>query len=299
MSKLLKVAVIAISTLLLAACNDNSSTPPMGTLSIALTDAPVDNVSAVWVEFSGITVKPQSGDPIDFTFDSPKDINLMDLTGGNSSDLLNGEQLSAGQYDWIRLDVNAKLDGVMDSYVMTTLGQQVELEVPSQQGLQLSSGFTITQGEQTSFVIDWNLTKGLTAPVGQSGWKLRPSLRITDTSQYGSISGTVDSTLVTDTTCTNDLSADTGDRVYIFSGADVTPVDIQGASTDPLATADVKADSNGVYKYKVDYLATGDYTVAFTCQAADDDPTAVNTLVFSASANATVTNGADAVIDFP
>ncbi len=53
-----------------------------GILNIALTDAPVDEVFVVNVQFTGVTLKPVSGDEIEFVFDVPKDFDLLTLTGG-------------------------------------------------------------------------------------------------------------------------------------------------------------------------------------------------------------------------
>lgn len=283
---------------LLSGCNKDSTSS--GSLSLALTDAPVDNVAEVHIQFTGITLKREGAQPEDIVFDQPKDIDLAQLTGGNSTALLDGHPVEAGAYQWVRLNVNAALDGTFDSYVMTTTGQMIELEVTSQRGLQLSSGFTVTQNQDSSFIIDWDLAKGLTAPANpnQDGWMLRPSLRITDQTQYGSISGQVDETLLTASNCTNDLGADTGNSVYIYEGADVTPDDIDQGAVDPLTTGVVKQDINGFYTYKVTYLSPGDYTVAYTCQASDDDPEVDDPIVFGTPSNATVTDGQDTVVDF-
>lgn len=289
------------SLLLLAACSGSDSTAPAaatGTLSLAITDAPVHNAEEVWIQFSGVTIKPQQGEPVDFTFDEPRNIELASLTDAQTETLLANQTLKAGPYNWIRLNVNADADGEFDSYVMTDLGEMVELEVVSQQGLQLSSGFTITQGQHTSFIIDWDLNKGLTAPAGMDTWRLRPSLRITDETAFGEISGTVSTALVEAADCDNDLVADTGNAVYVYQNADVVPDDIDETDPEPLVTGEVQQDQNGAYTYMVPYLSPGDYTVAFTCQGLADDPATDDAITFGATANATVSDGEETVVDF-
>lgn len=300
MNRIIQKGLIILGSLaLLAACNDNGTTAPAtGTLSLAITDAPVHNADEVWVQFTGVTVKPQEGQPIDIEFDEPMDIDLLSLTDANTATLLNGEEFQAGSYNWIRLHVNADADGEFDSYVMTDLGEMIELAVVSQQGLQLSSGFTITQNQETSFIIDWDLNMGLTAPVGRDAWQLRPSLRIVDETAFGEISGTVANALVESDTCDNDLVADTGNAVYIFEGADATPDDIDEADAEPLVTGEVKQDQNGNYTYMVTFLSPGDYTVAFTCQGLADDPATEDDIAFDAVSNATVSDGEETVVDF-
>ncbi len=290
--------------LLLSACGSGSGSGSGGTgsLSVALTDAPVDGVSQVWVEFTGVQVKPSNGPAIDFPFDAPLDVDLLTLTSGNSTTLLNGEKLPAGRYDWIALEVNAAADTVMDSYVMDDSGNMVELSIPSgaQQGLRLVSGFTVLAGATTSFMVDWDLRKALTNPVGQQGYFLRPALRITDTAQYGTISGTVDDALLTDSSCNNDLAEDKGNLVYVYEGADVVPVDIDGMSVEPLTTARVAQDAQaaGAYTYSASFLPPGDYTVAFTCQGLADDPETADAITFVGAQNVSVSVDQNSTADF-
>lgn len=291
-------SVSVLATVLLVGCNGDDD-PGTGTMSLAITDAPVHNAEEVWVQFSGITVKRQNAEPEDIDFNGEViDMDLMALTGSNSADLLNEEEMIAGSYNWIRLNVNADLDGEFDSYVITKEGAMVELEVTSQQGLQLSSGFVITENQNTSFIIDWDLNQGLTAPENQDGWKLRPSLRITDETEYGTISGSVAEGLLTAEGCTSNMAEDTGNNVYIYEGADVTPDDVDLGDGNPVATGAVTQDVNGFYTYSVTYLSPGEYTVAVTCQGLDDFPGEENDIAFAATGNATVTDGEETQVDF-
>jgi hypothetical protein len=286
----------------LAACGGGSSSTGTGALSLYVTDAPVDDVAEVWVQFTGVQVKPRSGPAIEFVFDDPVDIDLLSLQGENYAPLLVDAELTAGEYEWISLSVNAEFDTVMDSYVVPDSGGQVELRVPSgsQSGLRLVSGFTMTVNGNTRFVIDWDLRKALTLPTGQPGYFLRPALRITDLTDYGTLSGIVDDALVMAAGCENDLAEDRGNVVYVFEGADVTPADIAGETTDPLTTAVVAQDPQaaGAYTYWVPFLSPGDYTVAFTCQGLIDDPEADDGLTFVQPQNATVIDGQTTLVDF-
>jgi hypothetical protein len=274
----------------------------MGTLTISVTDAPVDDVAEVWVQFTGVRVKPAGGDALEFTFNAPVNLDLLTLTGETSATLLNGQAVPAGRYEWIALNVNARFDNVFDSYVVPMTGGMIELQVPSgdQQGLRLVSGFTVTQNQNSSFVIDWDLRKGLTDPTGQPGMFLRPALRIVDMTEYGSIVGTVADGLVMDADCQNDLAENRGNLVYVYEGADVAPVDIDGVDPDPLTTATVAPDDQaaGAYAYEATFLSPGDYTVAFTCQGLGDDPTLSDVIEFIGTQNVVVVDGQEATADF-
>ena len=98
--------------------------------------------------------------------------------------------------------------------------------------------------------------------------------------------------LLADASCSSaDTATGEGVAVYLYSGADVTPVDIDGTDPEPLTTANVvpKDDQSGDFSYEVGFLLAGDYTAALTCQAALDDPeVADEELVFAQSANVVI-----------
>jgi hypothetical protein len=282
-----------------AGCSGGGSDTGNGTLSLAVMDAPVDDVTQVWIAFTGISLKPQGNGPaIDIDFRSPVKVDLLALTADNAATLLASHPVPAGAYNWIELHVNASLDGNLDSYAVLQTGgaEEIEVEVPSG-GLRLVSGLTITADQNTSFLIDWDLHKGLTSPVGRPGLLLRPALRVIDMTQYGTLRGTVAMTQVTAAGCTGDLNLDTGNAVYVFSGSNVTPDDIDSIDPEPVATAAVKQTSTGEYTYET-LLSPGAYTVAFTCQAKNDQPDTDDAITFVESANATIANAQTVTIDF-
>ncbi|MBN1377798.1 MAG: hypothetical protein JXA04_01030 [Gammaproteobacteria bacterium] len=69
--------------------------------------------------------------------------------------------------------------------------------------------------------------------------------------------------------------------VYVFAG-DVTPDDYDGDNGDPVMDAEVfQVNGSCFFQYDASGLSPGTYTVAFTNQAADDNPAADNTINFS------------------
>ena len=275
--------------------------PATGILNIALTDAPVDDVTVVNVQFTGVTLKPASGDENQIVFDAPKDFDLLTLTGGLTAELLSDTEVPVGRYNWVRLAVNAEFDNVSDSYAMKSTGEQIELRVPggSQSGLKLVSGFTVTEDQSTHLVIDWDLRKALSDPLGQPGYHLRPALRVTDMALFGTLSGTVAEALVTDASCTNDLVAQTGNAVYIYNDMTDMPGDIGDAVNDPFTTATVTQDGAGVYTYEIIFLSVGTYTAAFTCQANDDvSDMDDDDIAFSPLQSFAIEDGVTTILDF-
>jgi len=309
----LRAVVCCALFTLTAACGGGSSGgfAASGSLTIAITDAPVDGVDQVVVEFTGISVKPQEGPPIDFDFDEPRSIDLRALTGDKTELLLDGASLPVGPYNWLRLHVNAELDGVLDSYVRRIDdGGQYELRVPSggASGLQLVHQFNVLAGSETAFVIDWNLRQGLVRPPGLGGaYLLQPVLRIIDLAEYGTIAGSVSPTLLTAPGCTGNMNTGFGNAVYVFPGANVIPADIDGSESDPLTVAEVRLDDlSGNWEYQAAFLPPGQYTVAFTCQAGDDrvpDPDNPggdfsDDIEFTSGVNAAVNVGETTVVNF-
>jgi hypothetical protein len=294
-----KVLAVASAALLMAGCGGGGDAlmpadDATGTINIAITDAAVDDVSEVWVEFTGITLKPEQGDEIVFTFDPQKTINLLDLQDGKTEELLPDTRVAVGRYNWMRLAVNAEFDNVMDSYAVRN-GSAVELRVPSgsQSGLKLVSGFTVTQNMSTNMVIDWDLRKALSDPQGQPGMHLRPALRVTDMAVYGTLRGAVDEVLTMADDCGEDATV--GNAVYLYEGAVEDPLDIRGVETDPVATATVESDLT----YSINYLSVGDYTAAFTCQADLDNVGEEDDLVFSVvNTEVTIVDGETTIVDF-
>jgi hypothetical protein len=296
--------------LLLAGCGGgggSSSAPPPppeatgdAYITLEITDAPVDTAIEVWVEFAAVELKPEEGESILIEFEMPKAVDLLTLAGEETEPLLSDEPIDPGDYNWIRLDVNADEDGIFDSYVMTEMGEMIELEVTSQQGLRLVSGFTVGSGGSVELVVDWDLRKGLTMPKGANmdAWRLRPALRITDLNKDGEVSGLVAEELLVVESCTNDLAEDSGNAVYLYEGLDVVPEDIHTEETDPIATAEVHQDENGLYRYKMDFIGAGDYTIALTCQALDDDPEEDDEIEFVEVASITLAEEEEVVYDF-
>jgi len=275
----------------LAACSDGGLAT--GSLSLAVTDAPVDRASAVVVQFTGVEIKPAEGEALDFTFAEPRAIDLLALSGTDSDALLENVEVPAGRYNWVRLKVNAAEDGVADSYIDLTDGSRHELEVPSgaETGLKLVSGFNVPAGGAAGFTIDFDLRSSVHEPMDAAdSYKLRPALRIVDNTQVGAIAGTVAAALVPD---------GCAPAVYVFAGGGVTPDDVDGMAPEPVTSARVELDvASGQYGYRAGFLAAGAYTVAFTCDADADDPATDDALAFAGTQAATVIAGQTTAVSF-
>jgi hypothetical protein len=289
-------AVAALTMFGLAACGGVNGGPVEnqdGRVRLSITDAPVDDATSVVVQFSGVAFKPvgAAAEVIRELTPATRQIDLLKYQQGRAALLLEGVTLPAGQYEWVRLMVDDQL-GVRDSYIVRTTGEECELRVPSgaESGLKLNRGFTLPADGSVALTIDFDLRKSIHAPPGQrgatpdctQGYLMRPTLRIVDDANVGAIAGSVDSALIT---------ADCLPKVYVFSGADVVPDDIEEQAPtpdiDPLLVANVELrDGAAAYGYRAAFIPPGPYTVAFTCS--DDDATADDVLTFLPTKNVTV-----------
>lgn len=313
----------------LAACSGGSSDPGTGTLSVGLIDMPVRDVAEVWVCITQINVKPQSGPALEFPILDPdsgpcdgEQFNLLSLQEvANAEMLIDGEQVPAGPYNWIELELDASMpgqgsdaDGPYDSYVVKLDGSKYDLIMPSG-SVRLVSGFIVTAGQHTQMTVDWDTQAGLSGivdPPGQDGYILRPAFRIIDTTTFGTLNGTITNEFIMDplNDCDADdpdtMNLDFGNVVYLFASGKV-PDDIDAIDPNPYATIMVMPnDGFTAYVYET-IVAPGDYELAFTCQGDNDEPevddnNGMDTIVkFHPEGGfpITITEGATTTVDFP
>ncbi|XOZ33228.1 DUF4382 domain-containing protein [Halomonadaceae bacterium KBTZ08] len=280
--KPLTIAMLAVSTAGLSGCDsDSSSSGDEGTFSLALTDAPTQQFNAVNITVTGVALQPADGDRVSFEFDSPKNLDLLNYQNGDSVALLENQRVPAGEYNWMRLKLDTDNLSVEDSEGEKTLF------IPSgeQTGLK-TSGFTVAQNSQTSYTIDFDASKSIVNPQGETpdnaDYLLNPVLRLVNNLETGTISGQVGSNLLSD--CEND-----GGLVYVYTGAEATIGDL-GSDNEPLSIATVETDSEtSDFVYTAAFLEEGDYTLSHTCDADDNEQD--EDLAFSSGETVSVTAG--------
>lgn len=257
------------------------------TLSISITDAVIDSAQKVVVQFSGLTIKPETGDDIEYTFEAPQSIDLLSLQGTLFTSLISEQVIPTGKYTSIRLHVNAQ-DGVHDTYIQLDDGSEHELFIPSgsQSGLKINSSFELSETDDLHLMIDFDLRKSVV--LSNNEYKLRPTLRMVDMSDVEHISGSIDAPFLGAPHC-SDSDPNTGNAVYLFEGHDIAADDIDNHNPNPLSSAAVNLNpATGQYEYTLAFIPPGEYTLAFTCQADEDDPEDNDDIVFSYSENISV-----------
>jgi len=267
----------------------------MNEMRLSVADAPpADNATHVVVVFTGVELTGNSGNPVTIMFSTPKSIDLM-TQSNTASAVLFDQPIPAGSYGQIRLMVTA--DGsANNSYIDFADGSRMGLQVPSgsETGFKLVSGFTVPSSGVVDYTIDFDLRKAITCPPGQTpACILKPVERLVDDTSVGNIQGQITSTLPSG--CTP--------GVYLYSGVVTKPEDINSTapSTDtnqPLASKVPVATSAPPYYYQFTFLPPGTYTIAFTCEAALDNPDQTDpSVILTLVATTAVSAGQTATVD--
>jgi len=242
--------------------------------TLQVTDAPIDGIFAVVLQINEVRLRKADGSWSDFPLETPKSIDLLQLQGRLTEDLLSDVSLPPGHYDEIRL----VLDGApMANYVDLGVGGLSELKVPggSSSGLKIKGDFFWWANAPMTMVADIDLRQSV-KQVGKSGkYVMQPVVRLVNADEVGYLRAWVSGLLLASRPDCSDNDVDTYNAVYIFAGHDVVPEDIDHSSNldvDPVATAPIRyVPMRVAYEYEAAFLPEGDYTIAVTCNADRDD----------------------------
>jgi hypothetical protein len=262
-----------------------------GSVSIGISDAPVDDVKEVWVEIDTITFrKPGADDVVVDTFTSTDlgivdadtfQIDLLQYQGGEQAIVIDDIELAAGDYSDMILSV---LDeDINSSYVVELDDEQKSIKVPSDT-LKLG-GFTVDADGVQTFTIDFNLRHAMTYKPGPDEYNLKPrGISLLDNANSAGLSGDVDSALFdTVSPCLEKADPTVGNIVYLYAGHDLDVEQLADVfdpdeitppadAIEPYAAVAVKEGALGQWSYDFGYVPAGDYTLAFSCNAEADDP---------------------------
>jgi len=300
------IGLVAVTSLTLAGCGGGSGGDELaetfGFVSLGISDGPIHSAKKVCVTFTDIELKPADGPSTLIELSEPQKINLLDFQGEDAMPILTNHQLPAGNYNWMRLGVDAiqgSNGGVGDtggdvcdgdaSYIVMDDNTVNNLYVPSgaNTGLKLHGGYTVPVNDTVYLTAEFDLGKSITAPPGQApDVKLRPTIKLVNNDQVGTLTGQVANELAEAESCEP--------SVYVFNDG-VVPNAIEDEvedADDPVATAMVEpqdqADGSVQWHYTIGFLLTGDYEAAFTCDGMSFEPADGNPAPISAGQVTTV-----------
>lgn len=245
--------------------------------SLRITDAPIEGLENVVLQFTAVEMKLQSGAWTKYTLPAPQPIDLLALQGLTTADLLINMPIEAGNYKQLRFIVD---DAPMANRVKVKGGAWKELKIPggSATGLKVRQNFTIPGDRKMNFTVDFDLRKSVKLNARSGKYRFKARMKLVVDTDVGFFRGSVPPELLIDPSC-SDGDIDTHNAVYVYSGHNATPGDIDEISpsnNEPVTTTMIHYDhSLGLYMFEAAFLAAGDYTIAFTCNAdaeiLDDD----------------------------
>lgn len=259
-----------------------------GRLVLSVTDAPVDEASAVTVQFTGVDLEAADGSLTPFDFSPPRSINLLALEGGVRERLLD-EGIDSDDYRAIRLRISADGSGT-DSFIDRSDGRHALLLDSVDSGrLRILRSFSVADRDEVAFTVDFDLRQSVhPPPAAGEPYRLVPTLRMVADDDAGAITGSV---------APDEVPGGCVPAVYAWTGNNVTPDDA-GGTVPPVNSGRVLLDTGGEFRYRIGVLPAGAYTLALTCEADQDRPDADDDIAFGPARNLSVRAGQDAVSNF-
>jgi len=276
------------------ACGGSGGGNETAPVSFGLSDAPVEGLAAVVITIDRIVLnRPGNDDVVIERFTNEElgvddeetiTIDLLDYRGEDNVLIVGPVELDIAEYQNLRLEIID--DDITRSYVeeLAELGGEIRsIKVPSGE-LKLGRFEVEDSGDQT-FILEFGLRKAMTynpGPPGPDRYILKPrGVRIIEVARGTSIEGIVEAGLFDGAPpCDEKIDPLVGNVVYIYQGTDLDPADFADdfdPALDPIAAesylepfATETAANDGTYLFS--YLPAGDYTLAFSCAAFDDDP---------------------------
>jgi hypothetical protein len=271
-------------------CNsDGGGTTPTGSLTLGLSDAPLDDASEVVLVLDQVVLRGSGINDVTidrFTVDDAEadtvSIDLLQYPGLSQLAIIEDLELVAGTYTAVELVI---LDGDLNfSYVIDSEGQK---PLNADSSTLLLPGLSIEAGVDQSYTIEFELGLSLSDINDAESYRLsNAGIRVVDNSTSASVSGSISTDLFSEgEVCAAKPDPLAGNRVYLYSGhgllatelADAHTADsaitVPAAAIAPLAMVKPLAnDAFARWDYIIAYLPAGDYTLAFSCAAEDDHP---------------------------
>ena len=270
--------------------NDRDNNPAM--LTLGFSDQDLEQLKQVVIEVDRITLQRNGIEDVvieRFTIDDlglvdvdSFQVDLLDYQGLNQLPVFEDLELATGSYSGLLISILA--GDINLSYVQESDDSLKPIVVT---GGQLSlPGPSLSSGEQ-AFTVEFGLAQALQYQPGSDNYRLTTAgVRLVNDATAASLSGRVDSDLFDSVApCDAKTDPETGNRIYLYDSGPVAVADLADVFTSsssttvppskraPYAVASMARDTlTGGWQYSLGYIAAGDYTLAFSCDAADDNP---------------------------
>ena len=263
--------------------DDDASTDPVS-MTLLFAGGPVGELREVFIEVDRIDF--MDGNTVmasieEFNITDPEiddgDLLSLDLLTLNTADGLVIDSDLSFTPDFLTIAIhltgnNATVldeDGMSSDIVITDNVIQLD-------------GRTFNSGSQR-FVIDFRLARSLLRNASNNQYRIDENeVLLINTATTGTISGNVDPDLFDDPACDDKSDPLEGNRLYLYEGVlaadQLEELQSEGSTTgSPYAVTVPVQNSSGAYEYAFGFVPVdGAYTLAFACDAAEDDPESID-----------------------
>lgn len=268
---------------------DNAANGPSPT-SVGLSGSANNDLKSVVLTVDAITFRRTNADDVvidQFTIDEINadgddtfQIDLLDYRGLSQLTVIKDTDFDRGNYNSIVLTLVD--NDVNSSYVQEADDERKELNIT---GTTLTiDGMRINSRQQT-ITIKFSLAQALQYISSSDTYQLTTKgIRVLDNDDGAAITGRVDSDLLDQVADCRSNDQDTSNRVYLYSGRNLTVSQLADVYTSnsstsipanaihPFDVALVRQNPSSTdWEYFLGFLPSGDYTLAFTCNAETDD----------------------------
>ncbi len=181
----LPFAIVVAFSVLFTGCGTGSDTGA-GTMTVEMTDAPIDSADAVNVFIERVEVQSQDGSGWITLNEPQQEYNLLELVNG-ATEVIGSAELEEGTYNQIRLILS------QDGHSVVVDGMEYSMKVPSgaQTGVKLNINAEIEPDIEYVLLLDFEASRSV-VKAGESGkYLLKPVIRAHEKAITGNIAGTV------------------------------------------------------------------------------------------------------------
>ncbi len=270
-------------------CSDDNDDNEPASLTLSFSDAPLEDLKKVVIEVERIEFRRSEGeDLVVETFDLSTSagaenfqVDLLLFSGRDRFEVLTGLTVEADFYNEIFIAINTD-DNANTSYVLDDQDTQRMLRVnEGTDGLTLEGRQIDADNE--NITVEFGLARALKFNSNDDTYTLdEEGIVLIDNTLASSLGGFVDEELfdTVDGCSTVDGDATVGNRVYLYEGTDLDQealADVFTANASdsagriaPFAASTLRDGSLG-WQFTFGFLPSGDYTIAFSCDAEEDD----------------------------
>jgi len=256
---------VAALALMLSGCDAAWITVDLGT------DPPADpEISAVQANLLGLEFRKGDSTTTTLEFRDGELVDLLDLRDAEPLRLFTNEELPVGTYTGVRL----LFDSDQDQSRVTTGDGDTRLRLAA--GAFADVSFTVEDEKESreEFTLMLDLRQSLSFDEANDRYTLTPALRSVRTEDAAQVEGDVNVVCPAGTELRDDGA------IYLYSGRNVQPDDLDGVDAEPFATTGVTDSGTAVFRYALRFLPAGNYTLAFTCQGDEEIPGSSENLDF-------------------